>query len=565
MLLFQKRNKFVSTSVLSRGDKAFVKDLVIKLKTPSVHGNSKATCWKYVGQLFHAVTNVLIDEDRLYCSVCLDEQKSMADGGHISTVGNFSTTTSTANMNLHLSTKHNINDSSDVQTKKVVDYFQKYDRDASTSSHTQCATSDHEFSRDMVLWFCRDLIPFNYTDKPGMAAFFGKNLPMFSLPSPATLSSAALNDVYLATVTKVKELLADVKSLCIMFDGWTDRHRARPYLGLRVSFVKHWSYHIVTLSCEVLPSHTADAVANHALKVLKQFVPHIKKVMLTSCHDGAANMRKASQLLKVNHYQHCTAHALHLLLTVDSIHQIDDVAQVLQKCREIVTALHFKSCLLDEEISAQQDKIVIETLKERVANANKVIELDDQFPLSDEEDNTEDHGDGTAEITERAHHHVTLKAACPTRWNSALLMIESVLDLKEVVQSALKRLGHWDRCLSEIEWNLLTELCHFLKPFKTFTDIVSCSNPTLSLVPVMKMKIRKMCVSNHNDDPAIKKLKEKLLEHVDERFRESDATRVHQLLDPGTKDLIPRHEGTPLLEKAITTAVAKQLIKQQEV
>ena len=118
-----------------------------------------------------------------------------------------------------------------------------------------------------------------------------KNLPGFSLPSPATLSSAALNDVYLATVANVKEILADVKSFCIMFDGWMDRHRARPYLGLRASFVKDWSYHIVTLSCEVLPSHTADAVANHALKVLKQFVPDVKRVMLTSCHDGAANMK----------------------------------------------------------------------------------------------------------------------------------------------------------------------------------------------------------------------------------------------------------------------------------
>jgi len=193
-------------------------------------------------------------------------------------------------MNLHLSTKHNINDNADVKIKKIVDYFQKYD--ASTSGSIQCAVSDHEFNRDMVLWFCRDLIPFNFTNKPGMAAFFGKNLPGFSLPSPATLSSAALNDVYLATVANVKEILADVKSFCIMFDGWMDRHRARPYLGLRASFVKDWSYHIVTLSCEVLPSHTADAVANHALKVLKQFVPDVKRVMLTSCHDGAANMKK---------------------------------------------------------------------------------------------------------------------------------------------------------------------------------------------------------------------------------------------------------------------------------
>jgi len=225
-------------------------------------------------------------------------------------------------MNLHLSTKHNINENTDKKITKVIDYFQKYK--ASTSSTITSATTQHEFNRDMIFWFCRDLVPFNFTAKPGMIAFFEKNLPGFELPSQAALSSTALNDVYLATKTKVKEALSDVKSLCVMFDGWTDKYRARPYMGLRASFVKDWKYEIVTLSCEVLPNHTGAAVADRVMKVLKEFIPEIKKVMLSSCHDGAANMVKTSQLLKVTHYQHCTAHSLHLILTVDSMHKVED-------------------------------------------------------------------------------------------------------------------------------------------------------------------------------------------------------------------------------------------------
>jgi len=205
--------------------------------------------------------------------------------------------------------------------------------------------------------------------------------------------------------------------------------------------------------------------------------------------------------LKVTHYQHCTAHALHRLLTVDSIHQVDDIVQVLQRCREIVTTLHFKFFLLDEEMAAQHDKSVTETLKERVATASDIIELDNQFSLS-HEGNTKGQGE-SVENKDRTHHHITLKAACPTRWNSALVMIDSVLDLKDEAENALKRLGHLDRCVSEIEWNLLTELHDFLSPFKTFTDIVSCSNPTLSLVPVMKMKIRKLKETTKKPNPAV--------------------------------------------------------------
>ena len=99
------------------------------------------------------------------------------------------------------------------------------------------------------------------------------------------------------------------------------------------------------------------------------------------------------------------------------------------------------------------------------------------------------------------HHHTTLKAPCVTRWNSALTMVESILDLRAEVQNILT--GHLDLCLSELEFNLLSDLRQVLSPFKTFTDIVSGSTPTLSLVPVMRMKIRKLCLSNAQDDANI--------------------------------------------------------------
>ena len=98
-----------------------------------------------------------------------------------------------------------------------------------------------------------------------MAAFFKKNLSAFALPQPSTLSSTALNDVHLATVSKIKDLLSDVKSLCLLLYGWMDRYHARPYMGLRVFFVKDWQFLIVTKSCRVLHSHTSEHVADYVL------------------------------------------------------------------------------------------------------------------------------------------------------------------------------------------------------------------------------------------------------------------------------------------------------------
>lgn len=135
--------------------------------------------------------------------------------------------------------------------------------------------------------------------------------------------------------------MSGVKSLCLMFDGWTDHYRARPYLGIRASFVKNWSFCVATLGCHVLPVHTSAEIADHVLKVVSEFIPDVKKVYLTTCHDGAANMVKASKLLKAENFMHCTAHALHLLLTVDSLNQVEEIVSVLQKCRNIVSSLHF--------------------------------------------------------------------------------------------------------------------------------------------------------------------------------------------------------------------------------
>ena len=79
----------------------------------------------------------------------------------------------------------------------------------------------------------------------------------------------------------------------------------------------------------------------------------------------------------------------------------------------------------------------------------------------------------------------------------------------------------------------------------------------------MKMKIRKICSSNASDDLTIEAVKQMILGRLDVRFPDSDVTKLHQLLDPGTKDFITRMEGTRLLEEAIHSAVSRQLIMNE--
>ena len=73
-------------------------------------------------------------------------------------------------------------------------------------------------------------------------------------------------------------------------------------------------------------------------------------------------------------------------------------------------------------------------------------------------------------------------------------MLEPILDLKKETQNVLKRCGHLDLCLQDDKIELLEELTTSLKPFKTFIDLFSCTMPTLSIIPVMKIKICKKSV-----------------------------------------------------------------------
>ena len=169
---------------------------------------------------------------------------------------------------------------------------------------------------------------------------------------------------------------------------------------------------------------------------MKKFYLDPKKLMMFSCHDGAANMVATSKILKVESFIHYTAHVVHLLLTTDRISQQEEITELLQKCKNIVTALHFKSLTMEDEIAAIEDWAIIAVMQQKLTNLNGLLEQDAQFPLSEED---------SAQLPLQAYHgHSSLKSVTPKRWNSSL---ESLISLRYKVSNALKRSGKVDLCL----------------------------------------------------------------------------------------------------------------------
>ena len=137
--------------------------------------------------------------------------------------------------------------------------------------------------------------------------------------------------------------------------------------------------------------------------------------------------------------------------------------------------------------------------------------------------------------------------SCPTRWNSSLVMIQSILDLHSEVQNALKKIGHAELCIHAEELDILKQLASFLKEFEIFTDLVSSAGPTLSLISLMELKIRKMCKILPNDDTWLKAVRIKVAANVGRRLKCNEAAKIQRILDPDTKGIVARDMAAALL------------------
>ena len=117
---------------------------------------------------------------------------------------------------MHLSNKHGLDVLEEEKVNKIVKYFAKY---SEPSSSTCSAPSQREFNRDVLLWFTRDLMPYSAVAKKGFTDFFSKYMPTYKLPDVSTLSKTALHDMYSAGLVTVKQFLADIRAVCVMFDA----------------------------------------------------------------------------------------------------------------------------------------------------------------------------------------------------------------------------------------------------------------------------------------------------------------------------------------------------------
>jgi hypothetical protein len=90
--------------------------------------------------------------------------------------------------------------------------------------------------------------------------------------------------------------------------------------------------------------------------------------------------------------------------------------------------------------------------------------------------------------------------------------------------------------------DLLEKLRELLKPFKAFTKLFSENAPNLALLPLVKSKIKRLCMTDRKDLEEIASFKKKILASLDKRLPETDLMKLSAAFDPGVWSLVMKKE-----------------------
>lgn len=182
---------------------------------------------------------------------------------------------------------------------------------------------------------------------------------------------------------------------------------------------------------------------------------------------------------------------------------------------------------------------ILETLSEDACNPVTETDADSDVVLGTDSNFHSGLGSFAAQTG-----HQTLKMAVCTRWNSALMMIESILDLHSAITEALKKIGNYELCLNADDISVLNELRTFLSNFKPLTLLVSECNPNLTLLPLLRKRVMKACEQLFDefrqcaDSPSIIKLKIMVKNAIDKRIKISQLVNLSCCFDPAVRDAV---------------------------
>lgn len=292
---------------------------------------------------------------------------------------------------------------------------------------------------------CVDSQPFSLVEDRGFKDLVKYLEPRYVMPCRKHFSCKVVPDMYNECKDSVKQKLQEAEFISITTDMWTSTNND-DYLSLTVHFVDT-SFVLKHFCIEVIPfpevSHTGENICNFITQTLHDWDLHKKIVAIV--RDNGRNITSA---LEMSDYEHlsCLAHSFQLVVK-DGLLNNKNITNLTANCRRIVG--HFK----------HSSKACKELQK-----AQSLLNMKCHKLVQDE----------------------------PTRWNSALHMLQRLFEQKQAVSLAATNL-RLPVELSSSDWNLMEQVINLLNIFNQATLVVSTQTVTASeVIPIVNSTIQEL-------------------------------------------------------------------------
>ena len=286
----------------------------------------------------------------------------------------------------------------------------------------------------------------------------------------------------------LKATISKARSIVLTADIWTKKSLSASFLGISACFfnpIVNKAQHVLLNLHQMDHPHTGKAIAEKVNDTLKKWeIPKCKILLLVT--DNGSNMKKAMRELNTSSETEIGASLL------DEGVENEDEEREFEDDEEQSQTNHATDD--DIERNEQEEANAIEELNTQGVRSLSCLAHTLQLIVKDGLKDTgvqsllsqcrkivkkiRKSSVGIQELIKLAKKTVVLD--CPTRWNSTMLMIEKLLEVRVHLEAVFMH-NNWD-CLVASQWTRLDNLLVLLKPFALNTNVLQSDAMSLSNV-----------------------------------------------------------------------------------
>ncbi|XP_052754547.1 E3 SUMO-protein ligase ZBED1-like [Galleria mellonella] len=327
----------------------------------------------------------------------------------------------------HLATDSPGASSSADSTSKPASRQQTVKRDSTSRRMTK--EMRKKIDDDLLDLFIDSYQPFSLVDDRAFKKF-ARWIPGYELPTRKTISTVMLPALYNQTKNELKTTLSSCNySVCLTIDLWTanERELNESYIAVTAHYMtSDFELKTALLDCRNFQdSDTSEDIQELLTNVIAEWGLTGKINFIVS--DSNNNVQEAIRIIGWEQFG-CYAHTLNSI--VEYALAVPELQKILEKVKKIVRHYKKSTTALESILKAQ---------------------IEDQPDC----------------MPKRFLQEV------PTRWKSTYHMVQRFVDLEKYIKVTMTDQKSDLPAVTNIEWNLLTEVSKILQPFDQATETIS--------------------------------------------------------------------------------------------